>query len=93
MNLGCYSPKVGRERPSPIQDRILKENEKMGFDCFNKKEVDEIENEKMRKPQKKTKKFNLKTFVKEVEREIKRESKSKKKRKIVEEETKLDKTL
>ena len=93
QNLGCYSPKVGRERPSPIQDRILKENEKMGFDCFNKKEVDEIENEKMRKPQKKTKKFNLKTFVKEVEREIKRESKSKKKRKIVEEETKLDKTL
>ena len=87
-NLGCFSPKVGRERPSPLQDRLLKLNEKMGFDCFAGKTKEIKGKEKVAK--KKEEKFNLKRFVMEVEREVKRENKKKGK---MEEREKFERTL
>lgn len=80
-NIGCFSPKTGRERPSPLQNRILKNNEKLGFDCFQKENQKE-ERSPATVPKKikvREKKFNLKAFKKEVELELKRQAKLKKK--------------
>ena len=81
-NIGCYSPKIARERPSPVQDRILKMNEKLGFDCFKEKpeEMPEKESENINKRETKRKKFDLQKVVKEVETEIQRENKQQRKK-------------
>ena len=87
-NIGCFSPKIARERPSPVQDRILKANEKLGFDCFKEKleETPETEGEKNnQKKEKQKKKFDLQKMVKEVESEIKKENKQRKNKKKNEE--------
>ena len=76
-NVGCYSPKVARERPSPVQDRILKANEKMGFECFRDKNLEDKNCEKQKKKEDKEEKFDLNKMVREVEKEIKRERKCK----------------
>ena len=87
-NIGCFSPKIARERPSPVQDRILKANEKLGFDCFKEKleETPETEGEKNnQKKEKQKKKFDLQKMVKEVESEIKKENKQRNNKKKNEE--------